>query len=128
MLATKEELDEKRKSLQSLYTDESASKFVAYLNKERTSVDIFSSMRKDVFYGKTAISNKLLEDCKVAILRLNQIAHVLNELSYCHDASKEAQDEMKRIVRHHEDIVQCATEQLHTISKWAFVSGETNIL
>lgn len=122
MLATKEELDEKRKSLQALYTDESASKFVAYLNKERTSVDIFSSIIKNVFYGRTAISNKVIEDCKAAILRLNQIAHVLNELSYCHDACKEALDEMKRIVRQHEDVVQCATEQLRTICKWSFVS------
>ena len=55
MLATKEELDEKRKSLQTLYTDESASKFLAYLNKERTSVDIFSSM----------IKTFLWEDCYI---------------------------------------------------------------
>ena len=112
------ELSEKDKSLEALYREEKSEKFRAYWQKEAETARSLALKVKKVVLGETAVSPEVIGECKVAVLRLNQIAYALRELARNMDSNGEAITEAMSIVMAHEELARDAATNLVIMAEW----------
>lgn len=123
---TTEELAEMRRRHDALNTEPNAEKFRAYWKKEGSNADILAATVESVVRGETAVSDEVIAECQAAVLRLNQIAHVLDTLSLKIGSNTDATSAALQIAAAHKEKAREAAYNLRIIVSWTEMPGTSN--
>ena len=120
MQETEEQRQEKRTMYEAFHSEQGAEiqAFRDYWQKESEPARIAKSAITDVISGKTAISNAAVETCRLAVMRLHQIAYVLGELSCYVGSPRPAVHAVLDIVARANADAADAKKNLQTILGW----------
>ncbi len=109
--------EQKRKAFGALRENKSAEEFLAYWQKEGEVARQLSKKVAAVMTGATPVSEEVIAECKQAVLRLNQIAFVLGNLTFrCVGDGTEASIQ---VLHEHEKLARTARENVDLMMKWS---------
>ena len=126
MRITEEEIAEKRKRFEAFQSEPTAAKFRSYWRKEGDNARELAATVRSVVRGETAVSEEVIAECKAAVLRLNQIAYVLNVLACDIVGNTDAGVAAMEIVTEYQEIARQAAYDVRVIVDWEKIPGVSN--
>lgn len=126
MQDTPEEIAEKRKRFEAFQSEPKAAKFRSYWRKEGDNASELAATVRSVVRGETAVSEEVITECKAAVLRLNQIAYVLNVLASDIVDNTDASVTAMQIVTDYQEKARQAAYDVRVIVDWAKIPGVSN--
>lgn len=121
--AQREELAEKRRRFDALRDDPKAKDFCAYWQKEGETANELAKKLKAVISGATPATEEVIIECRAATLRLNQIAHVLSELSCYLGGNNDVISAAMEIVSKHQDMARDSAKNVRMMVEWTVIPG-----
>lgn len=118
-----EDLADKRKRFDALHTDPKAKDFRAYWQKEGETARVMAAKIKEVITGATPVSDDVIAESRAAVLRLNQIAYVLGELSLYLGGNSDVIQAAMEIVSKHQDLARDAAADVRKMIGWSVIPG-----
>lgn len=121
MEVTDSQIEERRAMFEALNreTAKSAVAFRAYWRSEGEQWNEAVKLVKSVVTGETAVSEAVIENCRIAVMRLHQIRYVLGQLMLpIGSPSPGVLDAVMDVVRRIDDDTAEATKDLRLILGW----------